>query len=85
MSTSKFELINICLIGFDMYVKPFDAILDIVNKIAKFTSEVKALNVDFGGIVSNGLINKEDSIFKGYNQFVAYSKLFLIGFYTQML
>lgn len=44
------------LIGFDMYVQPFDAILDIVNKLVKLATEIKGIKIENQEIIKDGQI-----------------------------
>ena len=41
-----------------MYVKPFDAILDIINRLSKFALVLKQLNLSLSELVVNGHIDK---------------------------
>ena len=68
-----------------MYVKPFDAILDIVNRISKSVVEVSKIKGKYQDIIVKGIVDKEKAIVKGYDEFLIYKNMFVVSFYIQML
>jgi hypothetical protein len=80
ITVSKFEINNLCLVGFDIYVGPYEAILDIINRLTTFTSELQSRlslpNVE--QMANGGKISKESAIREGFEYFKVYSYCHLI-------